>query len=58
MSGLGLSGIDVCDNRKADIDRDTLNRYDFIILSGGHVPTENAFICIAVDAVQYSATAV
>ena len=44
MSGLGLSGIDVCDYRNADIDKESLIRDDFLILSGGHVATEESFI--------------
>ena len=43
MSGLSVSTWDVCDRRNCDKVIDKLQEYDYILLSGGHVPTENAF---------------
>lgn len=43
MSGLSVSGIDVCDNR-TEARAEHLNEYDAVFLSGGHVPTQNAFM--------------
>lgn len=42
MSGLSISQITICDKRNEDIVK-RLADYDVIILSGGHVPTQNAF---------------
>jgi peptidase E len=42
MSGLDIGCIDICDDRNLDV----INRiydYDTIVLSGGHVPTQNKF---------------
>ncbi len=39
--GLELSSFDVCDGRRAVIEK--ITDYDVIILGGGHVPTQNAF---------------
>ncbi len=41
-SGLSMNSIDVLDGRKPEM-AELLNRYDVIILAGGHVPTENAW---------------
>lgn len=41
-SGLSMQSIDVLDSRKPEI-ADILDRYEVIILAGGHVPTENAW---------------
>lgn len=42
-TGLSLSCMDVCDSRNGQEKADALHSYDFVILGGGHVPTENAF---------------
>lgn len=42
LSGLSASSVDVCDARNIAI-ADKLNEMDVILLSGGHVPTQNAF---------------
>ncbi len=42
-SGVPVTGFDLWDYRSPDILSDELNQYDVIMLSGGHVPTENAF---------------
>ena len=42
-TGLPLSCMDICDSRNGQETADTLLTYDFVILGGGHVPTENAF---------------
>ena len=42
MSGLSLGRIDSCDARNEEL-AGRLNDYDVVILSGGHVPTQNAF---------------
>ncbi len=42
-TGLSLSCMDICDSRNGREKADALHGYDFIILGGGHVPTENAF---------------
>lgn len=42
MSDLPVLRMDVCDGRNPEIVQQ-LEQYDVIILSGGHVPTENAF---------------
>ena len=42
MSGLSISQMDVCDDRnEAIVDR--IDEMDVVLLSGGHVPTQNAF---------------
>lgn len=43
MSGLSISDFELCDNRNREI-IDPLGEMDVIILSGGHVPTQNLFI--------------
>lgn len=43
MTQLPVSQIDICDNRKDEIRLKQLKEYDFLILSGGHVPTQNLF---------------
>jgi len=43
MSGLSVSYIDKCDNRNPEI-VDNLESIDVIILTGGHVPTQNRFM--------------
>ena len=40
---LSVSCMDICDSRNGQEKADALHSYDFIILGGGHVPTENAF---------------
>lgn len=42
MSSLSVLSVDVCDARNTAI-VDKLNEMDVILLSGGHVPTQNAF---------------
>lgn len=42
-TGLSIHGIDICDLRNGKAKADDLLKYDFVILGGGHVPTENAF---------------
>lgn len=42
MSGLSVMKFDVCDNRNIEL-VDRISEYDVVILSGGHVPTQNAF---------------
>ena len=46
-TGLSISCMDICDMRNGKEKADDLPNYDFVILGGGHVPTENAFFkCI------------
>lgn len=42
-TGLSISCMDICDMRNGKVKADDLPNYDFVILGGGHVPTENAF---------------
>ena len=42
-TGLSCSCMDICDSRNGKEMADALCGYDFVILGGGHVPTENAF---------------
>ena len=42
-TGLSISCMDICDMRNGKEIADNLQSYDFVILGGGHVPTENAF---------------
>lgn len=42
MTDLPIRGIDVCDGRNLEAVRE-LDGYDVLILSGGHVPTQNGF---------------
>ena len=42
LSGLSTASVDVCDARNAEI-VNSLNEIDVILLSGGHVPSQNAF---------------
>ena len=42
-SGLSASCMDIADMRNGEEKADALLTYDFVILGGGHVPTENAF---------------
>ena len=42
MSNLSAVSVDICDSRNVNI-IDKLNAIDVIFLSGGHVPTQNAF---------------
>ena len=42
-TGLSISCLDICDTRNGREKADALHSYDFVILGGGHVPTENAF---------------
>jgi peptidase E len=43
-TGLSLSCMDICDSRNGEETADAICSYDFVILGGGHVPTENAFL--------------
>ena len=43
MSGLSVSTIDLCDKRSINA-IDNLSGIDILVLSGGHVPTQNKFI--------------
>ena len=43
MSGLPVSSVDMCDDRNEAL-ADDISIYDVIILTGGHVPTQNAFL--------------
>lgn len=42
-TGLSLSCMDICDTRNGKETAENLHSYDFVILGGGHVPTQNAF---------------
>lgn len=42
MSGLFITEFDVCDNRNTEIVQ-KISDYDVVILTGGHVPTQNDF---------------
>ncbi len=42
-SGLSISCMDICDLRNGKERAGELPNYDFVILGGGHVPTENEF---------------
>ena len=42
-TGLSISCMDICDSRNGKEKAGALHSYDFVILGGGHVPTENAF---------------
>ena len=42
-TGLSIECLDLCDGRNGRECVEKLQSYDMIILSGGHVPTENAF---------------
>lgn len=42
--GFSFSCMDVLDRRTRHISRDQLHSYGFIVLGGGHVPTQNAFL--------------
>lgn len=42
-TGLSIFCMDLCDKRNGKEMADALTEYDFVILGGGHVPTENAF---------------
>lgn len=41
-SGLTVSKVDICDDKHREL-VDNIQEYDFILLSGGHVPTEHKF---------------
>lgn len=41
--GMGFSRVDVLDDRNPERAKDLIEQSDVILLSGGHVPTENAF---------------
>ena len=43
MSGLNYSSLEMCDNRNEEIVKEISNK-DVIILTGGHVPTQNLFL--------------
>jgi len=43
MSGLSVSSVDVCDDRNKEIIAN-LDNIDVIIVTGGHVPTQNKFM--------------
>ena len=42
MSGLSISFMDICDDRKEYL-ANRIDEMDVVLLSGGHVPTQNAF---------------
>ena len=42
-TGLSFSSMDLCDARNGRECASRLHSYDFVILGGGHVPTQNAF---------------
>lgn len=42
-SGVPVSGFDVWDHRVPEISKEALHQYDVVMLSGGHVPTQNAY---------------
>lgn len=42
-TGLSLSCMDLCDGRNGAEMAARLSSYDFVLLGGGHVPTQNAF---------------
>ena len=42
-TGLSISCMDICDTRNGYERAEALQSYDFVILGGGHVPTESAF---------------
>lgn len=43
LTGMSISEIVTWDNRREEITKEQLHTYDVIILSGGHVPTQNQF---------------
>lgn len=43
MSGLSISNIEICDNRNSNR-IDSLENVDVIVLTGGHIPTQNKFM--------------
>ena len=43
MTEIPIDGIDICDNRNPQEIKPLLEQADFVVLSGGHVPTQNAF---------------
>lgn len=43
MSGLSISQIEICDDRNEEL-IEQLSEMDVILLAGGHVPTQNAFM--------------
>lgn len=43
ISGLSISEMSMCDYRNASEAVEDINKYDVLILSGGHVPTQNKF---------------
>lgn len=43
MSGFGISSLDICDGRNMGM-IERINNYDVLILTGGHVPTQNVFM--------------
>ncbi len=42
MSGLSISYMEICDSRNAAL-ADKINEMDVVVLSGGHVPSQNRF---------------
>lgn len=42
MSGLSINLFEICDSRSVGL-ADQINRFDVVILAGGHVPTQNKF---------------
>ena len=44
LSNLSLSEMDVCDRRNDNEIADSIYDYDVIMLTGGHVPTQNRFL--------------
>ena len=43
LSGLSVSSFEMCDDRNESV-IEKLNEFDVLLLAGGHVPTENAFM--------------
>ena len=44
LSGLEMLVCDICDGRVSDFSEKRLEKYDVLILGGGHVPTQNRFM--------------
>ncbi|HBA63914.1 MAG TPA: dipeptidase E [Lachnospiraceae bacterium] len=46
LSGLSIAEMNLCDGRNPEMTAESLHKYDVVILSGGHVPTQNAFFAV------------
>lgn len=44
VSGLSCVCVDLLDCRRFDITKEDIHSYDLLVLGGGHVPTQNAFL--------------